>query len=256
LQKAIAAHDGEVSLLTLTTAHDYGDKLRAMKELVREANRALFRGAAGKRLARKLGLKHRVVAFETTYGENGWHAHIHALVFHWRTPEPGAVDSLRERWQRIVERFAWKARPSLERGADLRPSNQAEYIAKLGLELTNILGKRSGKRSLTHWEILAAAIEGDPEARRLWLEFTDAMLGAKQLTWSKGARVALGLSERDEDVDHAEEPPAQLLVEVPAEVWDRCSKRPDWTAELLKRARGRTPFLDCADWVRRSQGPP
>ncbi len=242
--------------MTLTVAHEYGDDLRTMRELVREANRALFRGESGKRLARAIGMRHRVVALEPTYGEHGWHPHIHALIFHSRKPEPGAVEMLKERWQAIVTRLAWRARPSLERGADLRPSNRADYIAKLGLEVTNIQGKRGRKRSLTHWEILAAAIEGDTEARRLWLEFSEAMHGAKQLTWSKGARVALGLNARDEDTEHAAEPPAMLVASVPGEVWDRCSRRPGWTAELLRRARGSTPFLDCAEWIRRSQAPP
>lgn len=268
---------GTVSLLTLTVRHGLGDDLRDVRRALCDAWRRAWQGEPGRRLRRALGIKHHVRALEVTHGRNGWHPHLHALLFHNRPPVEDALELVRARWVRCFGRLAQSYRrraanakteaaaaelermaravesatPDLEHGADLRPSHRSDYIAKLGLEVASIGTKkpRVGS-SRTPWDIAIEASEGDVDARALWVDYTESMHGARQLTWSRGARLALGLNERDEDEDHAEEPPGTLLGEVPGEVWDEWSRVPGWTAELLRRAKGSTPILDVAEWLR------
>lgn len=268
--------DGKVSLLTLTLRHGLGDDLREVRAALCDAWRRMWQGEPGRRLRRTLGIAHHVRALEVTHGRNGWHPHLHALLFHGKQPDEGALELVKRRWVKCFARLAdsyrrravdatddearelerraraveW-ATPDYEHGADLRASHRADYIAKLGLEVASIGTKRpkvAGSRS--SWDIAHDAKDGDVDARALWVEYTEAMHGARQLTWSKGARVALGLKERDEDEDHAEEPPGMLLADIPGEVWDRWSRVPGWTTELLRRAKGATPNLDVAEWLR------
>ena len=273
--------DGAVSLLTLTLRHGLGDDLREIRRALCDAWRRMWQGEPGRRLRRALGVEHHVRALEVTFGGNGWHPHLHALLFHVRPPSDDALELVRARWVRVFERLAssyrrqarelrgtreddaralelerkakaveW-ATPDHEHGADLRPSHRSDYIAKLGLEVASIGTKTPKTRgSRTPWDIATDAAEGDVDARALWIEYTEAMHGARQLTWSKGARVALGLNERDEDEDHAEEPPGTLLADIPAAVWDFWSRVPGWTSELLRRAKGPTPILDVEQWLR------
>lgn len=244
--------DGSLSLLTLTVRHALGEDLGEVRRTLTNAWRRLFQGRAGMQLRRALGIKHHVRALEVTHGANGWHPHLHVLVFHSRCPEPGSLAFLQERWMAVVAAIAPHATPELLRGADLRPSHRTDYVAKLGLEVASILTKRGKKGSRTPWQIADDARHGDVDARRLWVDYTESMHGARQLTWSRHARRALGLLGRDTDAEAAEEPPSMLLVAFPGEVWDRCTKLSGWLVELHRRARGSTPHLDCTEWLRAS----
>jgi len=237
-------------MLTLTVAHEYGDELRTVRGVLSRAKSALFRGEPGARLQRMLGIKHSVRALEVTYGRNGWHPHLHILIFHERPAAPRALKALQKRWQRVVARICPKATPDLEHGADLSPLRHGGYIAKLGLEVTSIISKTGKKGSITPWEIARrAARGGDAESERLWIDYTEGMHGAQQLVWSNGARKALGLKERDDDAEHATEKQGTPVATIDKPVWKYCSNIPGWTVELLLRARGDTPQMDCNAWI-------
>jgi hypothetical protein len=242
--------DGSVSMLTLTVRHGVANDLGESRRTLTKGWRRLFQGRAGQQLRRALGIKHHVRALEVTHGANGWHPHLHVMIFHSKCPEPGSLAFLQERWMQVIASIAPHATPDLLHGADLRPSHRTDYVAKLGLEVASILAKRGKKGSRSPWQIADDARHGDVDARRLWVDYTEAMHGARQLTWSRNARRALGLCGRDTDEDAVAEPPSTLLVAFPAEVWDSCTKLRGWLVELHRRARGPTPHLDCSAWLR------
>jgi hypothetical protein len=134
--------------------------------------------------------------------------------------------------------------PSAEHGVDCqtleRGEAAAKYLSKMGLELTGIGGKLATDGHYTSWQIAHRAGSGDPQARRLWSEHSDAMRGARQLTWSRGCRARLGLEpERPDELLAAETEPEPgdvetILGEVSAADWDVRSRdrRQLWLAEL------------------------
>ncbi|HXK19925.1 MAG TPA: hypothetical protein VNG33_19075 [Polyangiaceae bacterium] len=81
----------------------------------------------------------------------------------------------------------------------------ADYLAKLGLEVTGIASKTSAEGHFSSWDIAREAAKGRYKFVALWKEHGAVMKGARQLTWSRGLRDALGLEPERSDEELAEE---------------------------------------------------
>lgn len=124
--------------------------------------------------------------------------------------------------------------PNRERGvrAEMCETGAAgKYLAKMGCELSGIMGKSSKPGHYTHWQIAQQAAKGRRWAVRLWEEHAAAMMGARQLTWSRGLRHRLGLEpERPDELLASETVPEPTdidtpLTEIPAEAWDTIARQ-------------------------------
>jgi hypothetical protein len=232
---AATRRDTSVSMLTLTVAHEYGDDLHTVCDVLSRAKSALFRGEPGARLRRMLGMKHSVRAREVTYGRNGWHPHFHILIFHERPPAPGALEALLNAGKRWWRAFA-RRRLRTSGTEQISPLCRIHRKARARDHEHHQQERKNG--SLAPWEIARrAARGGGAESERLWVEYTEGMHGAQQLVWSDGARDALGLKEPDDDVEHAVEDHGMPVAKIEKPVWKYCSNMPGWTVELLHRAR-------------------
>jgi hypothetical protein len=247
-------------MLTVTLGHELGVDLEVERRVLTLAYRRLFEGRQGQALKSALCIEHSVRALDVMWGEiNGWHAHLHAVLFMNGEPEGDVLNVLARRWRESV---AWAIeerrtagddvrgiklpgcdRKGRERGVLLEELNCETYLSKLGLELVSMATKR-GKlgRSFNPWAIAARAAAGKLKFQRLWVEFTECMHGARQLFWSRGARKVFGLGEerRDEDLVSSEnEAPAETLDDVITiegkGVWDSGVRRRGWH-EGLERA--------------------
>ncbi len=116
----------------------------------------------------------------------------------------------------------------------------ADYLAKLGLELNGIADKTSKPGHFTSWDIARRAAEGEARFIGLWKEHAAAMLGARQLTWSRGLREAVGLEQERSDEELAQDELAPTEIErligvVPGRLWDQRVRHSgqDVVAELL-----------------------
>ena len=76
--KALGLH---VKLLTLTIPHGIGDDVKVIVRKLLAAWKRTTNGKAAKDLRELLGLKAFIRAFEVTYGANGFHPHLHVLLF-------------------------------------------------------------------------------------------------------------------------------------------------------------------------------
>ena len=161
-----------------------------------------------------------------THGRNGWHPHLHALVF---CHAPSNDD------QNLFGRGvggAWQAAVKLA-GGDLLPSvgfklqggdYAADYAAKWGAvrEISNAANKRARQGGRTPQQLLAAyALNGDMHAAALWQEYSAAFHGSRQLTWSPGAKAALGVLDQSDDELAAADEPADTWAEIDLITW-RC----------------------------------
>ena len=201
-----------VYMLTLTVRHDYGDKLARMRTSVADAWRAFVRGAPWKRWKDAHGIE-TVRRLEATHGANGWHPHLHVLVVAERPiPERDFTRWARDRWSTMVERYIG-ARHVGEAPFDVdfervgKHHSAARYLSKLGLEMTDALqakaasnGNRSPWALLMRHEELQRDTSGGAANERArcaesWREWSRAMYGARQLTWSRRARSRAGLGE-------------------------------------------------------------
>lgn len=212
-----AAAGGGLYLLTLTLPHDEGDALRPLRRHVAKSWGKVTQGAGWKRWRERVGVVGTVRALEVTHGENGWHPHLHIALYLGRSLQAEELEDLRAwfygAWRRRITERTPQGRiyraPSAQHGVSLQPLRGAEYLAKMGLagELT-LAGTKEGRSGhRTSWQILrdlttALAAERDASAdAALWREFTRAMKGARQLTYSRGLRAHYQLGAELEDTE-------------------------------------------------------
>jgi hypothetical protein len=240
------ATGGGCYLLTLTTPHDQGDDLKPLRKAVSDAWRAVCSGRKWVEWRKRAGLVGYVRSAEATHGANGWHPHLHVLLFTAAPLSEELRASLEgyvyERWCSKIQGRGYR-KPSPEHGVKLVESHQDDYIQKLGLadEVASGAFKtgREGRRSPL--AILQAYDEHhEPRDLALWKEWCDGMRGARQLTWSKGLRER-HTTERelsDAEIVAAEEKgPAEVLAVIDPIMWDEAvSKRPELQTRLLNAA--------------------
>jgi len=233
-----ASADNVLSMLTLTVRHAAGFELRKMRKGMSAAWRSLWQGRAGQARKRRWALAHFVRSLEVTHGANGWHPHYHVALFQTREHTEGDVDELREAWAAAVAKhLGAHYAPSWERGIDVRPLSQADYLTKLGLEVASITTKeprQPGSRSA--WQIAQAAARGEVDAVALWREYTEAMRGARQLFWSHGARRALDIGPERTDAELAPDGWGYVIAEWDAREWDTEARDRFWLSRVQAAA--------------------
>lgn len=252
------------AMLTLTVAHEYGDQLKRMRKGLSHAWRLMWQGKAAKAIRDRLGIAHYIRAVEVTHGRNGWHPHLHILILTTRKLEPFHEDELAERWQGCVVRaLGIAAKPDKTHGCNLSHDFRKDYIAKLGLEITDIENKRGKLGSKTPWTIAHEAADGITSARHLWETYVHEMKGARQLTWSRKSKRYFGLLDVSDDELSSDGVPivegvAGVLGEWAGVDWDACCREfADWTSRVIAAAASELPLTALARLPRiRAVSPP
>ncbi|WP_230211357.1 hypothetical protein, partial [Streptomyces kaniharaensis] len=157
---------------------------------------------------------------EVTYGGNGWHSHLHVLLW---TEEPATREKAEELQEQLYQRWADRCRtvklPTPDRAHGVRvdpvilqadgkvPLNLVKYLAKVqdkdvvdgkitarpvAAEMTRADMKLArGAKGLTAFQLAALAATGNEEALKLWLEYELATKGRQCLTWTEGFKARL-----------------------------------------------------------------
>lgn len=99
-----------VTMVTCTLRHRRGNSLRLLHAVLARAWGDMWSGGRGQRLRAVLGVTGHVRAAEQTWGtDNGWHPHLHALLFTSRKLEFEAERLLAEHWARRVHKVLLRA---------------------------------------------------------------------------------------------------------------------------------------------------
>lgn len=231
-----AADNGKlVFMLTVTASHSRKDKLMALRQRVQKAWGHFTGGSVWQSMKKKMGVEQWIASREVTRGElNGWHPHIHVLLFF----DPDKLYDYEHKsgetvLHKLKKRWMWSCHLSelhctYERGADLAAIGDVgdSYLTKMGVthrstvdpshELT--ANRRKGK---SQWDLLQRAYNGCEKSSRLFAEFARDMSGAKWITWSRGFKDLLTIEEKtDEELASSEEKlEASLLTMVDREWW-------------------------------------
>lgn len=248
---------GALLFVTLTLRHKRSDALADTLDAAIKSWRGVQQGAPWTRWKNRLGIVGSVRAVEVTYGvSNGWHPHIHVLMFLESEPTTNMLESfeswLYARWaDRIVA--AGSRMPTKLRGVDLRLAGKdgqvlAQYLAKtqdaakatpsrtrIGAEIARADFKSGrGLDRLMPLELLDADAD-DQRAYALWTEYFTATRGRQAITWSKGLRTRLLLGEEKTEqqvVDDAERSPTVFTI--PGEIYDDIKGHPTQLAAVLE----------------------
>lgn len=216
IDEACRAHvrgGGSVWLLTLTVPHRRGESLDQVLDRVKTAWSRTWSGRSGVALRKSVGIVGMVRAFDFTYGENGWHPHLHVLVF---TRAGASLAGIADAWSARFGEAGLQFVPGVS--VDWRPVKVGEedqaggYVAKVeggwgaGLELARADLKRGS--GLGPQAVLELASTGEAQWVRLWAEYEAATRGLRVIQWTPGLRAELGLSgiASDEEAAKGEEP--------------------------------------------------
>lgn len=212
---------GRVAFMTFTVRHNSGDSLETVWGAISRAWSRAVKGKAWQTDKERHGVEGYLRVIEVTQGLNGWHVHVHALVF-LRAGVGSSSDlqaSMFRRWSAGAVAAGLRAPLSRAQDVQVLTGNErgrrkiAEYLSKaqyngsLGQELTNTQSKaaRSTHSTRSTWEILDGARDGLATEVGLWGVWETASRGKRQIAWSRGLRELLGVGKEAADEEIAAE---------------------------------------------------
>jgi hypothetical protein len=185
-------------------------------------------------------------AVEVTHGDNGWHVHIHALLFvkaGMTQKEATALGlSMFGRWRRALVNKGFAA-PTEKHGVDAKlvaadgsvplgkyfskaiygQAPKAPKIKSASWEVAGGMGKSGRRENRTPFQILADVVTlGDESDLKRWFVYEQASKGRRQITWSHGFRALLNLQpEKTDEEIAAEKLKGAVVMEFDLAEWRR-----------------------------------
>lgn len=238
------------AMATYTISHKSGEALADVLGRLQAAYRRSWQG----RWAKAWQKRHRVIgtlrAIEVTHGVNGWHPHIHLLLFRDSANTEGSIRDMdiemTLRWQDVTE--AVGASASLDRGVTLSPGDEkaGNYPFKMDIqvdaairrwgivdELTKYPVKHGRADSRSLWDLLADYVGGDVHAGELWIEAQAALRGTMFLRPSNGLWKALQAPDSIGSDDEMGKEPENVSDAILASL-----TVDQWRAVVIKNRRG------------------
>lgn len=216
---------------TFTLRHDRTMPLSMTLDAILKGWTKMINGKPWKKAVERWKIRGFVRATEITYGRNGWHPHLHFVMFLDDDLDKSQQNEMKkwmfERWQTMVVRVAegYKAKdgnpynvaPNEEHGIDLKfkegkaaGEEAAEYITKiqgdkgavaLAQEIArgDIKDGRTG--AVNPFQLLDSGCLGlsDFQREELWLEYWQATLRRRCITWSRGLKEDMEVEELEDE---------------------------------------------------------
>lgn len=260
---ACYAKGGHVALVVLTASHSASSTLAEVKAMVSKASDRARSGRAWAEATERHQIAGSTVGPESTFSRaNGPHYHQHLIVFSLGSAADAqaGADILAARYMAAVRaaggKISGKYGVHVEVAADAQAAG--EYAAKgsAAWEVSGSITKTDTRSagSLTPWDLVNAAFEGDAWARARWDEYVVVMKGTRSCVISPSLKKALGLDEPDDDeVEDGEQQhheADEVVGRLPASTW-RTLMKAHLAATFLARveAVGEAGFDDVAAWA-------
>lgn len=235
------AGGGGALFVTGTLRHKIEDPLSLGLHAVMAGWSGLIRGAPWKKWKDRIGLIGFIRSIEVTYGENGWHPHMHGVLLLAKPISDRMVAAFTSwvsaRWSKMVQDLGARE-PSDEYGFTVKavrddgrvlssyiakPQEKETPGAKVGAELSRGDLKSARGGGLMPFELLDTP--DDPLSVALWLEYLDATAGRRCIQWSTGLRDRFDLGEeRTPEEVIADTDAAPLVATIAGDVYDRLRK--------------------------------
>lgn len=208
-----------VEMVAVTVPHRLAHKLAPRLGECSTALAQILKGAPWERRKESLGYFGAIRSVEVTWStRNGWHPHIHALMFFERPLTDDERQDLRDwmsgRWATVCKRKNLGTLHAVI-GVDLRQVTSGggevgEYLTKMdnGWNPAREIARGDLKKSdhgSTPWDILTEFARTESEQwRNLWQEYERATLGKRAIVWSPGLRSRLlGTEDTPTDIELA-----------------------------------------------------
>lgn len=248
---------------TLTISHGLGDSPGKVSRGIRKAFRAMLQGKWAQKLKKDFDYSY-ISKFEVTFGQNGWHPHIHFMFLTPRVIDEQELDILRrrifDRWKSIVEKHIGQKHSPLYSCFRLDPRNCADYLTELKLDWQDLTPKneyqsraletasheiadlgykksyygRTPLQLLIQWSQSGAHKE-DRDIQR-YLRYQEETSRLKELTFSGDERMKKWRKEAQRIIDEEKEKNKQsrtVVAVIPGFVWDSARSIPDFRPWIL-----------------------
>lgn len=232
-------------MIALTARHHAGMDLAYFMTRFKRAWERFNSGRIWKRFKKKYKIAHHIANREVTYGDCGWHYHMHLLLFldfcALKESEETSIQSEMEaHWLRCLEKEGLEGLPEIALHVSSHGNVGETYLTKIGIVINQKDGKleyemtsSDTKKGRSIWDILRHAYYGDEKSSRLYIEFVQAMSDTNFLTFSHGFG----------DILEKIELPAPDVESVAAKPWAEIS--PYWWS-IIRRAGAMGKFLEHA----------
>lgn len=191
-----------------------------------------------------------VRSLEVTHGVNGWHPHVHEVLFMGDDAllhSTRAKDELTHQWVISLRNAGLGSHDKLEsmyqHSFDIRGGDfVSDYIHKFGREPLQVNGwtiahevtkanSKMGKNArkigdeyhYTPFQLLAFAAEGDAEAAKLFKEFSKCFEGKRMNYWTNGLKDWFSINEVEDealaDESVTEEPQEEFVIRLDTLQW-------------------------------------
>lgn len=236
------ASGGECLLLTLTNPHFIHTVLVDLLKGQQKAMKSFVGSRAYRLLMAEMGCIGGIRAWEVTHGINGFHPHFHIILFTLAGLDLASLeDQIYKLWANAC-RLAKLPIPDRSHGVSLQAGDKADgYLAKggwgLDYEITKAHLKKSSKGRSPLDLIRSYVFDGDKQAAALFVEYSRAFHGKRQLLWSPGLKDFFRIVEKtDETIVGEEDQEAILLGRIEWDVWKLVLKS-ELRGEILELAR-------------------
>lgn len=226
-----AAKGGTSAFVTLTVSHDLTMSLADVKKMLSTASRRARQGRKWKDIALMADILGVVQGVEVLHNKRtGWHYHAHLLV-----PCLGSRRKVRRAMAKMVSRYmdeiAKLGGTARMVGQDIQivgdseddGDSVAKYAAKgsASWEIAGGIKEVRAKESRTPWDLVQLANAGDEQAKALFIEYADAMVGTRSCVVSASLASKLGMVAEDDEegMEVEEEDVVETKVEIVTEKW-------------------------------------
>lgn len=249
------AYEGNLQpvMVTLTFPHRSWHSLRQLLDRQADALKRMRAGAPWKKVRDWAGYRGLIRALELTHGVNGWHPHTHEI---WFVRKDLNADELKAkvlaRWQSVCAKAGLldlndqaQVEAFQAHAVDVKGNCSAsDYLAKqddsrhwgVDREMAKASTKAGRAKGVHPFAFLATA-RTDRRAARLFVTYSLAMRGKRQLFWSPGLKDLVGLREvSDEQLADEQREAADELGRLDLDDW-----------HTVRKAGARAAVLDAAE---------
>lgn len=218
-------------LVTLTFPHRAWHRIDALLEQQKDALTRLRSGKAWQKLKARYAFQGLIRSLEITHGKNGWHPHTHELWFIKRDADAQALaGEVRRRWRASCERAGLLDEGDAgfdEHAVDVKAwCSASDYLAKQddsrhwGIDREVAKGGSKRGKGIHPFGLLRRSMDGCERSGRLFVDYSLAMRGKRQLFWSHGLKKRVGIEEvDDEQAAEAEADEIEVLGQLEPQDW-------------------------------------
>jgi len=213
---------GRFCMVTSTIRHGRGDNLKELLHKFASARSSMFGSRSVRGWKNLVGVVGSVRSLEVTYGDNGFHPHVHEIYFYKGDFTESDRIFLSRAWQGACSRVGLPV-PDLDIGVHVdffNPSKMSQYLTKWGMscEITKGAYKKGSGTSRNMWQVLDDS-DSDSESLKIWQVYCDSMKGQRQVFWSRGLKKMLLIQDvTDEEILDSGVDAVELFV-IPENDW-------------------------------------